>query len=203
MKIFTCLVLLATCLVVLSQDVGAQGPEMPVPNLVVKDADGKTVAQIVDTKLSESAIEGLGNSAVHSVAFNIDGDVVFFTLSSVWTGEFRNNRYLYFKSSDCSGEPHMYKQGTNLPEGATSYLIVGPDPVLGTYRVFRSTTEQASGPFRSRWQQKGDCVYDGDNNINTLNVAEELATNPLQGFHGPTTAAPERVLSIEGGTRLP
>ena len=33
-------------------------------------------------------------------------------------------------------------------------------------------------------------------------AAEEVLPNPLDGFHGPTIAEPERVLTIAGGDRV-
>ncbi len=39
--------------------------------------------------------------------------------------------------------------------------------------------------------------------ISSLQVAEEVVPNPLDGFHGPSSANPERRLTLQGGTRLP
>jgi len=48
----------------------------------------------------------------------------------------------------------------------------------------------------------GYCQDQPGNQINKA-PGEEILPNPLDGFHGPTVANPERLLTIKGGTRLP
>ncbi len=177
-----------------SQSADAQSAEMPLPIAVVKDADGKLIAQIVDI--------GPNEGSDPKVLLNIGGTPVPFRVSPL-KGVFESQRFAYFPFENCSGSPAITPP---LAIGwdsfsQTSFAVVGPDPDSGTYKVYRSTspTPVAFSPL-SYWID-GSC--DGITGQTLLSPAEEVVPNPLAGFHGPTTANPERVWTIEGGTRLP
>ena len=87
------------------------------------------------------------------------------------------------------------------------FRIAGPDAVSGTYRVFRSTSMETSQvSVESGWEDyppySGAC-NDIPATTHDLLPAEEILPNPLEGFHGPTVANPERLCRVKGGTRLP
>ncbi len=86
--------------------------------------------------------------------------------------------------------------------GEPTYVIIGPDDDLGTYRLYRSPPATSSGGFNSCLYPIGYCSSYNPG-FSSLQVAEEVVPNPLDGFHGPTSANPERRLTLQGGTRLP
>ena len=186
--------LVATLMAVLFapvQHVLAQTPEMPFPNLVLKDADGKVIAPItVDPQLW--------------IVLDIDDLPAFLTVN-LQTGQILR-KTVYFSGADCTGDAYLYPPGTTYwwdEYTQTSFGVVGPDPDDGTYRLFRTTSANSSSTYPlSRWDENvNECRPEtGSRNISP---AEEVIPNPLEGYHGPTTANPERLLTVAGGTRLP
>ena len=72
---------------------------------------------------------------------------------------------------------------------------------MGTYRVFRSTSTQTANTPVLSYQVPNDVCHE-DTASRVLVPAEEVIPNPLEGFHGPTLANPERTWTIEGGDRI-
>ena len=183
-------------------DARAQGPAMPLPGAVVKDADGKLIAQV------DSFDSGNFNPVV---LFNFD-DVPAPFYMQIQHGMFRSFKSVYFTGPDCTGDVYITEPSEQVGLDIifqTSFVITGPDAVTGTYRVFRSTSPTPGQvSVNSRWVQGGNisllgyCLENEAQQL-TLAPAEEIIPNPLAGFHGPTVAYPERMLTIEGGTRLP
>lgn len=201
-RIALCLAVFALVFIV-PQLAEAQSPEMPIPGLVLVDADGKPMAQVVDVGVSPSNL-GEGLSVQVTVVFDFDDNLAAFTFMPGGDGGTLDaNIFLRFMAGDCTGQPHMSPEnGFNYPTPArTAYFILGPDSVDGTYRVYRTTQQPAAVPFETYLNANGDCLYDPIST--TLSIAEEINPNPLEGYHGPTAANPERVLTIKGGTRLP
>jgi hypothetical protein len=169
---------------------------MPVPNLVVKDADGKVIAQV--------ASFGLAPGDHPQIMLDIDGVLVAFGVR-LDKGWLVNGKIVYFSESGCQGTPYIQPPNPNKwweTQSETGFGVVGPDPDNGTYRMFRSTSPDVSPTFPlSNWDN-GTCGTLGGGQLN-LAPAEEVLPNPLGGFHGPTTANPERLLTVEGGTKLP
>ncbi len=103
-----------------------------------------------------------------------------------------------------------------MPDGFTNPLerlnqrtvvITGPDGDDGTYRVFRSTSVTLGPAYPESRLYFGNSTLglcsDEPGTLLNLLPAEEILPNPLEGFHGPTVANPERLLTVKGGTRLP
>lgn len=175
-----------------------KGPKMPAPTAVFKDADGKTIGQLV-------GFWTMGGAYVNPlVLLNFDGVLGLFEVGP------KNIRSLgaggpSFSGSDCTGQVYL---GRYLPGGFADMTeglatIVGPDSETGTYRVFVARTETpVSGEIRSsmNWRT-GTCTNSEEPTTGDFIPAEELLPNPLADFHGPTAEHPERTLTIEGGTR--
>ena len=198
MKILAITMILTGTFFITVQDAAAQDAEMPVPGLVVKDADGKAIVQVIT----------LGNDYVPKVIFNFDGVPAAFELV-VENGQFSSGKMVYFSGDNCTGDVYISEPSTSNSLDVlnqTSFVITGPDATSGAYRVFRSTSPTTQPFFpESRWNDGnnlGSCQDQPGSQVN-LAPAEEILPTPLGGFHGPTTLNPERILTIDGGTRLP
>jgi hypothetical protein len=112
-------------------------------------------------------------------------------------------RVVYFSEPSCTGDPFLNEPiDAGLEEMTnTAFAVLGPDPDMGTYRVFRSTSTQPANTPVLSYQVPNDVCHD-DAASRVLVTAEEVLPNPLDGFHGPTTANPERVWTITGGDRI-
>jgi hypothetical protein len=186
----------------LSTAASAQTPEFPVPLAVVVDADGKAMVQVVS----------LGDNNLPKVLFNFDGVPAAFELD-VENGQFEhvnNTKRICFTESSCYGDMYIDPpyHAENLEKlTQTSFVIAGPDDSTGTYRVYRSTSPDEVGVWISSCWVDGDSLGWCMNSIAPTEVsmapAEEILPNPLEGFHGPTLANRDRLLTIQGGTKLP
>lgn len=171
----------------------AQSSESPVPLAVLKDADGKVIAP-------------LAGFSSPRVMLNFGGIVGVYDVNPT-KGQFGQQiTQFYFSGSNCTGSRYLYTVNPLYYDTLNGFItiILGPNVSDGTYQVFRTTslTEISLVPL-SR-QTLGVCenltrgvTYD------RLRLINNILPNPMEGFHGPTTANPERVLTIEGGTRLP
>lgn len=184
----------------------AQSPEMPLPALVLVDADGKPMAQVVNVDVSHPS-PGWGTTVQVTVVFNFDNNLAAFSFNPSGDGRTIDaDLLLRFPSGDCTGQPHLPRDRSfnYFTTERTAYVILGPDSADGTYRVYRTTQGSSTEYFNSYLDARGEnCIYDNQSGQSTLYIAEEVIPNPLEGFLGPTDANPERVLTIEGGTRLP
>jgi hypothetical protein len=173
-----------------AQPVFAQFTVMPVPGARVLDADGKVMAQVVDLGTYDS---------YPRVMLKIDGVTGAFTVMPE-RGWFYSAKVVYFSAASCTGVVVAITPPASTGMDAitqTSFAAVGPDRTLGTYAVYRSTSSTpASFSPASQWAS-GECL-DITGSVTAV-PAEPVTPNPLDGFHGPTTVAPERVLTIEGG----
>jgi len=180
------------------QTAEAQSPEMPVPQLVLLDADGKPMAQVV----------GMDSYTVY-VLFDFDGVAARFSV--IANGVFASYSVLFFSEPNCVGDvylsaPHSFGPWESLTP--RYFAIAGPSPDDGTYRVFQSTSLDPVQPtLASVWSNPtsgfGECEPWGGGGPYVYAPGEEILPNPLAGFHGPTLANPERKMSFKGGTRLP
>jgi len=187
-----------------AQLVIAQSPEMPVPNLVVKDADGKVMGQV-------AGFMTISTDFFPIVALNVDGKIAYLVYRSYGlidrvasSGGSSGSASVYFSNSDCIGDVYVNQISEVGLEGQSGnmYGVGGPDSITGEYKLYRSTTLTVSVPSVSSKWEGGACKNYGPITVGVL-AAEEVSPNPFEGFHGPTLANPERVLTIEGGTRLP
>jgi hypothetical protein len=173
-----------------AQPVLAQSTVMPLPGAVVLDADGKVIAQVVD----------LGTYDSYPRVMLKIGDVTGAFTVMPERGWFYSAKVVYFSAASCTGVVVAITPPASTGMDAitqTSFAVVGPDQTLGTYAVYRSTSSTpASFSPASQWAS-GGCL-DLTDSVTAV-PAEPVVPNPLDGFHGPTTAAPERVLTIEGG----
>ncbi len=175
-----------------AQPVFAQSTVMPLPVATVLGADGKVMAQVVDLGTYDS---------YPRVILKIAGATAAFTVMPE-RGWFYSAKVVYFTAGACSGVLAITPPASTGMDAITqtSHAVVGPDSSLGTYGVVRSTsTTPASFSPASQWAS-GECL--AVTGSVTAVPAEAVIPNPLEGFHGPTTAAPERVLTIEGGDYL-
>jgi len=172
--------------------VSGQTTSMPMPGAVVKDADGKVVGQL-------SGVDGGGDL---EVILNIEGvpaafDVFWWGLRSL------GNRGVHFSESGCTGSAYVQPLFVAGIERLTQvkFVVLGPDPTQGTYRMFRSTSVTPAMVDVMSMQFANEDCQDGSNTFELVEAAE-VTPNPLEGFHGPTLAHPERTWTIEGGDRL-
>jgi len=175
-----------------AQPLLAQSTVMPVPGARVLDADGKVMAQVVDLGTYDS---------YPRVMLKIDGVTGAFTVMPE-RGLFYSAKVVYFSATGCGGVIAITPPASAGMDAITqtSLAIVGPDRDFGTYSVFRSTSgTPASFSPASQWAS-GECL-DVTGSVTAV-PAEAVLPNPLDGFHGPTSTAPERVLTIEGGDWL-
>ena len=191
--------------VVPCQSVIAQNTEMPVPGLVVKDADGKVMGQVA------GFAQGNGVDFFPVVVLNVEGKLAYLVYRHYGLiDRVASNKggiggaSVYFSNSDCIGDPYVNQIDEVNLEGLTGnmYGVGGPDPTTGEYKLYRSTTMTVTVPSLSSKWQGGICLNYGPLTKGVL-AAEEVIPNPLAGFHGPTTLNPERILTIDGGDRLP
>jgi hypothetical protein len=167
---------------------------MPHPVAVVRDADGKVVGQIAGADWRESG---------PVVFLNVGGKFSVFVLFP-WGLEGRM-RTVFFDSPGCIGTPYVKFSG-NWDSGVWKFserlATWGPDPVAGSYRVYRRASQPVySQNIYSLWEG-GECVAASGDLRDNLMLAEEVIPNPLGGFHGPTLAEPDRVWTIDGGDRI-
>jgi len=190
-RITPCLVALALSLTI-TPLVEAQSPEMPEPLAIVVDADGKPMVQV--TAIVSDQIQ---------VLFNFGGVLGVFNLYPDW-GQFDNRNYVYFMDPDCEGDVYVSKNDVDNVARIQqqTFVIIGSDLTAGTYRVYRSTNYSTTSVSPSSWFSPDGSCFELGNTLDLL-PAEEVLPNPLEGFHGPTLANPERLLTIKGGTRLP
>ncbi len=105
------------------QQASAQSPEMPLPALVLVDADGKPMAQVVGVELENvDGALGSGTRTTVKVAFDFGGSSELFSVQVNGSMAFKNNSFLWFTSDDCTGDPHMLESEYGEP----TYLILGP-----------------------------------------------------------------------------
>jgi len=173
-----------------AQPLLAQSTVMPIPGARVLDADGKVIAQVVD----------LGTyDGYPRIMLKIDGVTGAFTVMPE-RGWFYSAKVVYFSAAACTGAVVAITPPASTGVDAitqTSFAVVGPDQTLGTYAVYRSTSSTpASFSPASQWGS-GECL--AVTGSVTAVPAEPVTPNPLDGFHGPTTTAPDRVLTIAGG----
>jgi len=201
----TALVLVGTLFIPV-QDVIAQSADMPVPGLVVKDADGKVMGQVAGFDQGPSATDFFP-----VVVLNVEGKLAYLVHrpyglinKSASDASGTGGATVYFTASDCMGDVYLDGIGETGIEALSgnAYGVGGPDPITGEYKLYRSTTLiTALESLSSKWQG-GSCVNYGPVTAGVI-AAEEVTPNPLAGFHGPTTLNPERILTIDGGDRLP
>ena len=173
---------------------------MPVPVAVVKDGAGKTVAQVVGWV-------NRGEAFYPMVMLNIDGTPGFFAMDELGLCdrigfEHGSGASVFFSGAGCTGDPAVHvpagiEHEVGDTPGGTSFGVVGPDPTLGTYKVYRSTGSPQLLSISSIWMN-GGCLDVSESVL--LAPAEEVVPSPLAGFVGPTTAEPDRSWTIEGGT---
>jgi hypothetical protein len=179
-----------------SQFALAQSVAMPLPVAVVKDADGLVMAQIVDLGSTSGAEE-----MYPRILLEVEGGPAWFMVKPL-EGLLTSGKTIYFSLDDCLGDAAIDLPAATGIESFTqkSFEVVGPDAIMGTHRVFRSTSAPA-GAFShfSKWED-GTCQ--NKRGTVTSAPAEEVVPNPLEGFHGPTVAEPDRILTIAGGDRL-
>jgi len=174
----------------------AQSAAMPLPVAVVKDADGKVMAQIVD----------LGSAAnpedmYPRILLDVEGGPAWFMVKPV-VGLLTSGKTIYFSLDSCLGDAAIDPPAATGFDSfsQTSFEVLGPDLFTGTYRLFRSTSPTTgSFSYLSKWED-GECQ--SKRGTVTTAPAEEVIPNPLEGFHGPTVAEPTRVLTIAGGDRV-
>lgn len=194
-------------LLLAAPSIEAQSPELPVPNLVVKDADGKVMAQVVGFYREVD-----DNDYWPMVVIDVQGTpaiLVFqpFGLIDRASFEILGGGSVYFSGPDCTGTPYVNRVGEDWLEAAigTQFGVGGPDAMTGEYKLYRSTTTTfIIADYYSFYRKDGSgCLTSsGQAWDDPLLPAEEVIPNPLEGFHGPTAANPERVLTLSGGDRL-
>jgi len=192
MRLFANAAVVLMLMLVPCQTVLAQSAAMPLPGVVLRDADGKVIGQLRDISQSTP-----------SILLNIDGAVVPFWVYFE-TGRMTRSRYIYFSGDACQGTfvaiQCPLSQNWDFVNDQ-SIEIMGPDDALGTYRVFRSTSTTPGSFWADSRYQAGTC-YDTAS-VYDVCAAEEVIPNPLAGFHGPTLAEPERTFTVTGGDKLP
>jgi len=175
--------------------VSAQSAVMPLPVAVVKDGNGTVVAQVVTPETTTDNWP--------MVILNLDGELETFSVRPFGFWHLRGNT-IYFSGSGCSGTPYLDAPDTSGIEGFTntSVRIMGPTSWDGTYRVFRSTSDvQSVYTISSQWDYPGGCI-DFTPNLMAAVAAEEILPNPMEGIVGPSGTQPDRLWTIEGGTRI-
>lgn len=192
--------LAAFALVVVSTPtIEAQEAEMPVPQMVVRDADGKVMGQVAGFLRSSAS------SMWPVVVIDVDGTpafLIFQPYGLIDRVAFENSPSggsVYFTGPDCTGSAFVNPVSGLEAATGTHFGVAGPDPLTGEYRLFRSTSMTVIPIALPSMWRSGICV-----NVVTSGglQAEEVTPNPLEGFHGPTTAQPNRLLTISGGDRL-
>ncbi len=181
-----------------SQTAFTQSPEMPEPLGMLVDADGKPMVQVMY----------ISTSSIH-VLFDFEGESAAFEMYDDYSDFENGGRAVFFSLDDCQGDVFISNslRGPLERLNQRAILIAGPDADDGTYRVFRSTSLNAGPVFpESKLDFGGSSLArcsDEPGTQRNLFPAEELLPNPLEGFHGPTVASPERLITVKGGTRLP
>ena len=175
-----------------------KGPKMPAPTAVFKDADGKTIGQLVGFWTS-------GGMYVNPLAlFNFDGDLALVEVGPKYLLSL-SARNVQFTGSNCTGQAFLtrYLPGNFVDMTKTLVAVVGPDSETGVYRVFKANSYvPAETTIASVLVQRGGyCINNDEPVAATAYPAEEILPNPFGDFHGPTAEHPERTLTLEGGTR--
>jgi hypothetical protein len=195
-------VVLSFVLLMLAAAAAAQSARMPLPGLKIVDADGKTVGEAVDIHCDT------GNSDCWPVVvILVDGVPAFlhmrpFGLIDRVATQSPSQGTVFFSSDGCVGAAAVNQAGgLELLVARTHFGVAGPDPTLGIYKLYRSTSTTATTfAVESKWAN-GVCDSNPSGN-SALFPAEEVIPNPLEGFHGPTVAEPDRTWSVQGGTTI-
>ena len=206
MKLFAGATVTLMLVLVPCQTVLAQSAAMPLPGLVILDADGKVMGQVAGFQTVAAAIHPF-------VVLNVDGKLAYLFFRSYGLidrvaslGSATGGATVYFSSTSCTGDAYVNGVGETSLEwlSGNSYGVAGPDFTTGTYKLYRSTTlTVAAEQLYSKWQG-GVCIpFSSPPQSKGVLAAEEVNPNPLAGFHGPTDAQPERVLTVSGGDKLP
>lgn len=178
--------------------VAAQSAVMPLPAVTVVDGDGKTVGEVVDIFETSNVTHAV-------IVINVDGIPAFLHVRDYGLINFIASTSdgvasLYFSDPGCSGDAAIGQWGGIPDIVGARFGVAGPDPTLGTYKLYRSTaTATVTFQFQSAWT--GGVCMEGPGNV-SLYPAEEVIPNPLEGFHGPTVAQPDRTWSLVGGTTI-
>jgi len=113
-----------------------------MPIAVVKDADGKVIVQVADF--------GEDPDYLPRVLLNFGGTPALLAVNPT-NGTFFVSRdlshWIAFSAFDCAGEAGIWTRiDIDFPNPygleaftKTTFAVMGPDPDLGTYRVFQST----------------------------------------------------------------
>lgn len=197
-RVAFCLAVL-TLVFVAPHVVEAQSAELPVPQMVVKDADGKVMGQVAGfLRFSASSMWPV-------VVIDVDGTPAFLIfqpyglIDRVAMENSPSGGSVHFTGSDCTGMPLVNPVSGLEAATGTHFGVAGPDPLTGEYRLFRSTSLTVISIATLSMWRSGICV----NVVSGGGLqAEEVTPNPLEGFHGPTTEHPDRLLTISGGDRL-
>jgi len=192
-------VIAAAALMCCAATVAAQSAVMPLPHVVAVDGQGLKFAQVIQFTPADAywpmvVLDVEGIPALLVVRPRGPVDTVANTSSDRGT--------VHFTSPGCTGDPLVNPAPANGFQQyvGTMFGVAGPDPTLGTYRLFRSTTlTPVKTRISSAWVD-GFC-QDVSYNISVL-AAEEVLPNPLEGYVGPTVAVPDQMWSIAGGTRI-
>jgi hypothetical protein len=126
----------------------AQSVAMPLRVALVKDADAKVMAQIVDLGSAASA-----EDMYPRILLDVEGGQAWFMVKPIG-GLLTSGKTIYFSLDSCLGDAPI-----DPPTAAgvdsfsqTSFETFGPDPFTGTYRLFRSESPTASTfSCQSKW----------------------------------------------------
>lgn len=182
-----------TAALVQSSTAAAQSAVMPLPVAVAKDGDGKVFGGISDCNPPTVMVE-------------IDGVVNPFEIRADGPKALPFNQdEIMFQGENCSGDPYMVSVDASwyLQMTGVRLVVMGPDDIDGTYRVFRSTgSVQTIRTFESEYHQGSNTCEDVDAKQQVSVPAEEIVPSPLEGFHGPSLVHPDLRWTIDGGTKL-
>lgn len=198
MKFLAIAVITLILLLIPCQSVLAQSASMPLPGLVVKDADGKVIGQVAGFH------KGIDNDNVYPfIVLNVEGTLAYLYVRPYGfmdrvgsEGDDIGGGSVFFSNTGCEGDAYVNAVHPGSLEAwfsGANFGVVGPDPITGEYKLYRSTSMTPENPSIGSAWFTGMCAngpWSGD-----LLPAEEVTPNPLAGFHGG--------LSISGGDKLP
>jgi len=187
------LAVVVACLLLLACDASAETVANPLPLLVVRDGDGKTVGQVLDLRCGGEWL----NNCYPVIALNIVGEPALVRVDT-WGPTMP----VYFASTNCLGAAYLSSYVNALVSWNTQVGVVGPDPSLGTYTVYRATSTTPASVTTFSWWTPTAPECQNYTQTGSRYPAEEVTPNPLGGFHGPTLSEPDKKWSVAGGTKI-
>jgi len=187
MKSLACAAVLLILVLMPCQSVIAQTASMPIPSAVFTDGDGKVFGPTSDGLYTLLNVEG----RVFKIQVSPQGPAIL------------GGATFFYQDPGCSAQ--VWFALSDQSDGVTYNQLAwiqGPDSVNGTYLLWMASETETPviGMFYYIGTYSGTC--DLMSTVLHCLPVYPADPNPLEGFHGPSVAYPNRYWTLEGGTMI-